>query len=74
MLTIDSETKLKKDIEQLMQSIEGLEMLRNELLLKNREHEDYLEKLLKDYEFSMNENANLREAVEVIIIFINSDI
>jgi len=45
-----------------------LEMLRNELHLKNREHEDYLEKLHKDYEISMNENANLREAVEVIII------
>lgn len=45
-------------------------MLRNELQLKNRGHEDYLEKLLKDYEISMNENANLREAVEVTIILI----
>ena len=70
MSSMDSETKLKKDIEQLRQSIDGLEALRNELQNKNKEHEDYLEKLLKDYEISMNENANLREAVEVNITFI----
>ena len=68
LVITESESKLKNDVDMLRRSIHDLEIKKKELDEKNKEHEEYLERLLKDYEMSMNENANLREAVEVIII------
>lgn len=68
--TTESETRLHQEVDQLKQSIHELEEKRKELQMKNKEHEEYLSRLLKDYKSSMNENANLRESVEVPTIII----